>query len=171
MSAIETRLPVLQNIGIAAPCSASWDEMEGDDRRRLCGQCSLHVYNIAELTEEQAVRLLTESEGRVCGRLYRRADGTIITRNCPVGLRLVRKKLAGLVGRVAAAVVLAGGVFGLFKTLASMHEGNGVTRLEPFATVQRWLDPINSAPVMMGEIYIPPAAGVTGGPGATPWCE
>lgn len=70
---------------IASPCPASWDDMEGDDRVRFCPECELNVYNIASMTEAEAVELIAEREGRVCVRLYQREDGTVLTRDCPVG--------------------------------------------------------------------------------------
>jgi hypothetical protein len=68
--------------------------MTGDNRVRFCTECRLHVYNFAELTRTEAEDLLRTTEGRLCGRLYRRADGTVITKDCPVGLRAVRRRVA-----------------------------------------------------------------------------
>jgi hypothetical protein len=93
----------LDNLRIAVPCPASWEGMAGDERVRHCTLCSLNVYNFAEMTRGEVHELLLRSEGRVCARLYRRADGTTITRNCPTGLRAVRRRAA----RAAAAIVTA----------------------------------------------------------------
>ena len=70
---------------IATPCPASWDDMEGDERVRFCPECELNVYNIASMTEAEALALIKEREGRLCVRLYKREDGTVLTRDCPVG--------------------------------------------------------------------------------------
>lgn len=35
----------LNNIKIASPCSANWDEMVGSERQRYCGECKLNVYS------------------------------------------------------------------------------------------------------------------------------
>src|SRR3954451_1427969 len=93
----------LATLRIAAPCPASWDEMAGDERVRHCTLCRLNVYNFAEMTRAEVRELLVRSEGRVCARLYRRADGTVLTRDCPTGLRAVRQRAS----RAAAAVVAA----------------------------------------------------------------
>ena len=37
------RLPILDNIRVATPCSADWNQMTGDERARLCGQCNRDV--------------------------------------------------------------------------------------------------------------------------------
>ncbi len=97
----------LDCVRIASPCSANWDQMSGDDRVRFCDRCNLHVYNIARLTRKQAETLMAHTEGRVCARLYRRADGTIITKNCPVGLRAIRRHVAKVTGAVFAALLSA----------------------------------------------------------------
>ncbi len=97
----------LDTIQIASPCPANWDEMEGDDKSRFCKLCSLNVYNISSLTSEDAEQFLQErmfSGERVCVSLYRRPDGTVITEDCPVGLRKLRAA-ARRVKSVAAAIV------------------------------------------------------------------
>ena len=98
---------ILADIAIAAPCQAKWEDMQGDDVARFCGMCELNVYNVAEMTGQEVADLMTKSEGRACLRLYRRQDGTLITKDCPVGvtvqerLERVRRRM-----KTAAAVVL-----------------------------------------------------------------
>ena len=82
----------LNNIRIASPCSANWDEMYGNDRMRHCGQCKLNVYNLSGMTRQEAEDLVTNAEGRLCVRFYRRTDGTVITENCPVGWARVKQR-------------------------------------------------------------------------------
>ena len=103
----------LDRIRIASPCPANWDQMAGDDRLRFCDECNLHVYNISEMTRAEAETLIAGTEGRLCARIYRRADGTVITRDCPVGLRAIRRRMARSATAVFAAVMaLATTVFG-----------------------------------------------------------
>src|SRR5262249_19517730 len=82
----------LDNIRVASPCPASWDKMTGDDRVRHCQECKLNVYNLSEMTRIEAERLVANREGRMCVRFYRRADGTILTRNCPRALQAVIRR-------------------------------------------------------------------------------
>ncbi|HEY9774491.1 MAG TPA: hypothetical protein V6C81_11875 [Planktothrix sp.] len=84
---------LLDELMIAAPCQMSWQEMEGDEKKRLCHGCHKHVYNISEMTRKEANKFLLENGTTECMRLYRRADGTIITNNCPVGLRKLKQKI------------------------------------------------------------------------------
>ncbi|HKX30550.1 MAG TPA: hypothetical protein VJ302_22865, partial [Blastocatellia bacterium] len=65
-----------------------------DDRVRFCSQCNLNVYNLSGLTRPEAEDLINRAEGGLCVRFYRRSDGTILTRNCPVGLRTIRRRVA-----------------------------------------------------------------------------
>lgn len=98
----------LDSLRVASPCSASWETMNGDDRVRFCELCNLHVYNIAQLTRNEAASLFANTKGRICARLYRRTDGTIITKDCPVGLRAIRRRVATLTGAIFATVLSLG---------------------------------------------------------------
>ena len=93
----------LDNIHVASPCGANWDEMFGDDRKRHCADCKLNVYNLSNMTGREAENLLINSEGRLCVRFFRRADGTVLTKNCPVGWQAVKRR----VSRVATAAFSA----------------------------------------------------------------
>jgi hypothetical protein len=110
----------LDNIRVASPCPANWDEMVGDERKRFCSQCNLNVYNLSGMTRTEAENLLLTSENRVCVRFYKRADGTVLTQNCPVGWQAVKRR----VSRAATAVVsICAGIFtGLFAFNQSKTE-------------------------------------------------
>src|SRR5437016_12464169 len=82
-------LITLDNLRVASPCPMTWEQMSGDDRVRHCLECKLNVYNLSDMTRRQAQRFLAQHEGRLCVRYYRRADGAIITRDCPWGLRVL----------------------------------------------------------------------------------
>ncbi|MDB4998841.1 MAG: hypothetical protein JWM74_6273 [Myxococcaceae bacterium] len=110
-------LPVLDTMKIASPCTASWDEMKGDDRVRFCGGCEKNVYNLSAMAREEAESLLRAKEGNLCARLYRRADGTVLTADCPVGAKRVRRR------RLALATV--GG--GVLSAMAALGVGAAVT--------------------------------------------
>ena len=98
---------VLRNLRVASPCHVEWDQMSGDERIRFCSACSLHVYNLSEMTSNEISELIVKTEGRLCGRLYRRADGTLITRDCPVGLRAIRQKVSRVASAAFATIISA----------------------------------------------------------------
>lgn len=109
----------LNMISIAAPCSANWNEMTGNDKVRFCQQCSLNVYNLSNMAQDQAEELIRNKEGRLCVRFYRRSDGTILTQNCPVGLQALKKKIACTATAIISAVLSFGASFGMFSYLTS----------------------------------------------------
>lgn len=88
------REDILGNVRVAAPCKASWERMEGDARVRHCEACKHSVYNLSGMTRSEAEALVSQSEGRLCVRFYRRPDGTMLTQNCPVGTMAIRKRMA-----------------------------------------------------------------------------
>lgn len=103
----------LSNVKIASPCSANWDEMAGDNRKRFCGDCKMNVYNLSGMSENEAKNLLQNTEGRLCVRFYSRPDGSVLTEDCPVGWRALKRRLSS-VATVAATFVI--GVFSVFGT-------------------------------------------------------
>jgi hypothetical protein len=99
---------VLENIRVASPCPANWEKMRGDDRVRYCQECRLNVYSLSEMTRLEAERLIASREGRLCVRFYRRADGTILTRDCPKGLRARVRRISRIAGAALSAIMGAG---------------------------------------------------------------
>lgn len=117
----------LDNIKIASPCGADWNEMRGDNRRKYCAMCKLNVYNLSGMTQAEAESFLINSEGRVCLRVHRRADGTVITKDCPVGWARLKRK----VSRTAtAAFSLIAGFFGGVLALESLQTLRDFTNYE-----------------------------------------
>ncbi len=110
--------PPLGLIKVAAPCSANWDDMIGTERARFCGQCQLNVYNLSDMTRREAEDLISRSEGHLCVRFYRRADGTILTNNCPVGLRAIKRRVSQAANAVLSTVLSFFGGLGLYTALS-----------------------------------------------------
>lgn len=96
----------VHDIKIASPCTMSWEGMSGDERQRHCAACKLNVYNISEMTIAEAEALIVEKEGRVCVRLFRRHDGTVLTKDCPKGLAAVRARMQKSIAAVTAVVAV-----------------------------------------------------------------
>jgi len=107
------RLPVLDGIRVAAPCSADWDAMTGDDRVRHCDECKLDVYNLSGMTRDEAEDLVASRIGPLCVRFYRRTDGTLLTADCPTGVRR-RHRRRLLIASATGAV--AGGALAVWTT-------------------------------------------------------
>jgi len=103
----------LSFVRIAAPCRADWEQMSGNEQVRFCGQCSLKVYNLSNMSKRDAEALIIGAEGKLCVRYYRRADGTILTANCPTGLQILKRR----VSKITRAVI---------STALSFFAGMGV---------------------------------------------
>jgi hypothetical protein len=95
---------MLEQIKIASPCSADWEQMEGNDRVRFCSECKKNVFNLSAMTRRDGEALLKETNGNLCARIYRRNDGTVLTEDCPVGLQT---KIARVRRRIGWAVTTA----------------------------------------------------------------
>lgn len=121
----ERRLPLLDGVKIATPCQASWDDMIGDERVRFCGSCQKNVYNVVALTREEAEDVIRAHEGDVCMRLYQKKDGTILTADCPVGVKRKRRRrlVAGaLVAAGAGIAAVFGGATATMGEIAETHD-------------------------------------------------
>ena len=151
-------------VRVASPCTESWEKMEGDERQRFCARCQLNVYSLSALTIGELEALVRRTEGRLCGRIYQRGDGTALTRDCPVGLRRARMRLAaGLT--MAAALVCALFLAAPPRTTASDESASFAER------VSHWKEKARALPVigffielvdpspMMGAIAIRPPPG------------
>ncbi len=143
-------LPLLEEVRVASPCSASWDDMAGDERVRFCGQCEKNVYNLSAMPREEAEAFLAERAGNVCVRLYRRADGTVVTADCPVGARRVRRRRVAY-GAVASLLAAANAVI---ANRMAVHGG-----IEPHVDAHpKQLVSMMGAPPpmpMLGEMVVP----------------
>ncbi len=91
-------------VKVAKPCDREWSEMIGGNRSRFCTACKLNVYDLSELTLDEAQALITQKEGELCVRFFQRADGTLITRDCPAGVAAHRRKVVAV--SVASATVV-----------------------------------------------------------------
>jgi TonB family protein len=114
----------LANIKIAAPCPADWSSMNGNDRVRFCSHCQLNVYNLSAMTKNEAELLIQQTEGRLCVRYYQRADGTILTQNCPVGLQALKQRVSRIATAIASAFLSFFSSVGIYQYFYSPAKQN-----------------------------------------------
>jgi hypothetical protein len=151
-------LPLLARVTIASPCHARWDEMKGDERVRHCASCDKDVYDLSEMTTSEAEALLSREGPAACVRLHRRADGTVITSDCPVGARNKRRRrwLAAGAAIAGSAMAAAG-----WATQATQGEPCVVTPPNQPQTVMSMgaiavSPPPSEIPVVTGVPAMPP---------------
>ena len=85
--------------------------MTGSESVRFCHSCKLNVYNIAQFSDSEAQEIFSQNlnGNRMCTRIYRRPDGTVMTDNCPRALRRLRdwrNRTFAAVANVAALATL-----------------------------------------------------------------
>ncbi len=103
----------LHRIEIKSPCTASWAEMQGDERERHCGDCNKSVFNLSAMTGVEASALLAGNvDGRLCVRFYQRPDGTVMTGDCSTSARAFAKRTLRKLPAMAGSAVLALSVAG-----------------------------------------------------------
>lgn len=170
-------LPMLDQVRVASPCNANWEEMLGDERVRFCMSCAKNVYNLSAMPREDAERLLQERMGKdLCVRFYQRADGTILTEDCPVGVTKKRRKKLAL--SVAGASAMA------FAATSMLSRGTPCATVGTYAVQGElpappdpptswrtgdWAGPSDPAPTppMMGAVARPVRQGSPAAPPAT----
>jgi hypothetical protein len=113
-------LPLLESITIASPCTAKWDEMIGDERARFCTHCQKDVFNLSAMPRDEAESFMRERTTDVCVRLYKRADGTVLTSDCPVGVKRKRRRKA-VVAAVGGGLLAAGALLSVRSAPVAVH--------------------------------------------------
>lgn len=88
---------ILDRVCIAMPCSVDWNAMKGNDEVRLCGGCNKNVYNISAMSKKHAEEILS-GPMLPCLQISRRADGTLVTDECPKIFRPIRSSWTKIVG-------------------------------------------------------------------------
>ena len=148
---------LMVKLKIASPCPARWADMDGDERIRFCGLCQKNVYNFCGVDAAQAVAIIREKEGRLCGRFYQRADGTLLTTDCPVGVMQAWTRLRRLAA-AAAALLFFSTLFALSTRATAGSYSSTRNRLyvawdDAKWMVKGWLG--IRRPVLLGEICVP----------------
>jgi len=143
----------LDNIKVASPCSQDWGAMIGSERKRYCGDCKLNVYNLSGMTRDEAENLIQNSEGRLCVRFFRRADGTVLTQDCPVGWRAVKVRATKMATAFASLIFGLLGGLGLNSYMKDSEErtmGTMISQVSNSNVNKKRPD------VTMGEMDVPP---------------
>ena len=165
----------LQSVQIATPCRADWSKMEGDDKSRFCQTCQKSVYNLSAMTTPEAQALIEQKQGDLCARIYRRADGTVITQDCPVGKAAARRPFWAL-GAGFVALLGLGSVLGIGTSNATSISA---PQPQPAPPTRSWSDQMRALPMMsaiintfstprqMGAIAIEPLMGDIAAPAPT----
>jgi hypothetical protein len=102
----------LDSIRVASPCSQDWNEMSGSETARFCEHCAFEVNNLSALKRKEAMRLVRQSEGRICVRYVRSPE---------TGAPVFAEKLHQITRRAG----IAAGVLGASLTLSTLAYAQG----------------------------------------------
>lgn len=120
---------LLERANIGRPCSSDWDEMTGDARTRYCQQCDKTVHNFSQMSRAEIEALLSTTQGRLCARIERRADGTILTQD-QSSLPVVMTRLRFRASKIAAAAMSAALSFSANAALAQASEAGDTAQID-----------------------------------------
>ena len=101
-------LPVLPQVHINTPCRADWDSMAGDAQKRFCGSCQKHVHDLSQLDTESASKLLAKCDQKVCVRVRRNADGSVVTKDNDLSRRNWLSNCATTVAGLMTMLIFGG---------------------------------------------------------------
>src|SRR5438876_8815806 len=73
---------------IKQQCSADWDTMRGDDKRRFCEHCQKFVHNVSAMSREERQTFADPANLRECVFYSQRSDGEVADLSFLVRLRL-----------------------------------------------------------------------------------
>ena len=94
---------ILDRVSIGSSCQTDWEAMNGDHSQRYCDQCEKSVYNFSQLTRSQAEALIARTNRKLCARIERRPDGSILTADKSYSLPRFNQKFL----RIASATMSA----------------------------------------------------------------
>jgi hypothetical protein len=117
------------------------------DRPTLCDTGS----RLSALARAEAEALLAKHGSSICVRLYQRADGTVLTADCPVGARRKRVRRGVLAAAGAGALAAAASA-----TFATQGKPAHVMMGEPDLVDVRGRAVVE--PPVVGSLAVPPAA-------------
>jgi hypothetical protein len=113
------------------------------------------------MNREEAEAFLRQATGRVCVRYYQRHDGTVLTRDCPVGVGIVRRARRRLALAAASAFAVFTTGLGMSLRAGQLASYDDVWRSrqpEPVRRVLNAIDPPEPMPIAGGIAMGTPAA-------------
>lgn len=63
---------------IEEPCPANWNDMQGDEKKRYCEHCKLHVHNLSAMTLSEQREVLSPGSTRKCISYLTRTDAQTV---------------------------------------------------------------------------------------------
>src|SRR5262245_33774956 len=102
MSAKQRKLDKLQ---VVSPCSTDWDRMSSDEKKRFCSECNKFVYDFSQMTRRQVDAIVSIHRGRMCARITRRPDGSLVTLEAPPVHPIIARRASPVANATLAAIL------------------------------------------------------------------
>jgi hypothetical protein len=61
---------MMKIIQIENPCEEKWDDMQNIPEGKFCDLCSKTVLDLTQKSDQEILKILDESNGRICGRIF-----------------------------------------------------------------------------------------------------
>src|SRR4051812_28790834 len=104
----------LDVIEVESPCSASWDQMTGDEVRRFCPHCNKFVHNLSAIPAGEAEQLVCSSAGDLCVRFTRdMKSNRLLTLDYSPVPKPARRGIFEIIAMVVAGLCVGGVVLNL----------------------------------------------------------
>ncbi|MEO6392588.1 MAG: ankyrin repeat domain-containing protein [Pyrinomonadaceae bacterium] len=119
---------LLDSVSIERPCTASWDEMVGNDQVRVCRHCELSVNDLSAITRAQAEKLVRRSKGKLCLRIFRDPAGEVVTRDRMPPLYTISRRASRIAaGAFTAIMSMSTAAYPQTLTTSNKDESRPVT--------------------------------------------
>jgi hypothetical protein len=79
--------------------------MSGDEKKRFCSECNKFVYDFSQMTRRQVEAMVSIHRGRMCARITRRPDGSLLTLETPPVHPVVARRASPVVNATLAAIL------------------------------------------------------------------
>lgn len=79
--------------------------MSGDEKKRFCTECDKFVYDFSQMTRRQVEAIVSIHQGRLCARITRRPDGSLLTLETPQVHPIVARRASPVVNATLAAIL------------------------------------------------------------------
>jgi hypothetical protein len=113
---------ILQRISIPKPCHEDWNKMTPDQKGAFCGVCNKSVHDFSMKNAEEIERiLLSEAEGKICGRFSKAQLD--VPKDVEIPLHLLPRNLSPFRAFALAVFLIFGtAMFGLTNVFGQGHE-------------------------------------------------
>lgn len=110
--------------------------MSGNDLSRRCQTCDRDIHDLSMLSKAQITDLLSEDSKRVCVRLQRKPDGSILYAQRTKNVFIYRKRVAQIASAFFASMIGLFTVTAPAQTYSGNYDGQGIRSSTSFGVAR-----------------------------------